>query len=474
MTAAKKTQKNGGGLRLTVGALWWCLTSGVLTFLAFPLRPVPESSLWILAWVCLAPLLYAIRGATPRRAFVYGLLMGSVTNFGGFWWISIVVHDFGHLPAALAWSITGLNAVYQGLQFGIFASLFALVARGGSGADLWKAAALFTAVEFCFPLIFPWYMGNSQYRFLPAVQIADVLGVAGVTFTVVLANALSLQLVTTRSLGRSGAAALGWIVLVLAYGGARLWMIDGAIADAPKLRVGMVEANVGIFEKEAKGQSGDERRQTLHGNLLKHQRMSRELVEEGVELLVWPESSYIPDGQIHAKRLSSFAVGIGDSAHLRVWREQQDGQRRWSMGQGLSEGQKLRSIDACREDAVVLGGDNGSLLFWDGYSVRPIPIAGIRPGETPPDLRGVGIAGRGRPYLNADGAPVSIFAVGRDGGAFVGTPAGVSRVQSNTGETLNAVATVSEERGIAVGNDGVIVELSEEGGRPTQSGTDLD
>lgn len=468
-------QDTGGpGLRETIGALWWCITSGCLTFLAFPLRPVPESSIWILAWVCLAPLIYVTRGSTPKRAFLFGLVMGTVTNFGGFWWISIVVHDFGHLPAPLAWGLTCLNATYQGLQFGIFASLLAVLGKRAGGVGIWTTAALFTAIEFCFPLIFPWYMGNSQYRFLAAVQVADILGVAGVTFTLVLANALVVELFTTRKLTRAGASGLGWVILVLAYGGVRLWMIDSAIEEAPRLRVGMVEANVCILEKEAKGLNPEERRRTLHGNLLKHQRMSRALEEEDVDLIVWPESSYIPDGLVHTKRLDSFAMGVGPGSHLRVWRDQADGGRSWSMGAELHGGLNLRSIDACREDAAVIGGDAGALLFWDGYGAKPVPVGSLAPGADAPDLLGVSIAGRGRPHLNADGAPIRIYAVGEDGLVLTGDDKGVRRVASGSDKTLRAVAATNRQQAIAVGDNGTLLLLDEDGGRPMNSETDLD
>ena len=107
--------------REAVGDVWWCLLSGVATFLAFPHRASPDSGHWWLAWFCLVPLFWVVSRAAPRRAFWCGLIMGTVTNFGGFWWIHEVLRDFGHLPDPIAWGLTGLNAVYQGLQMALFA-----------------------------------------------------------------------------------------------------------------------------------------------------------------------------------------------------------------------------------------------------------------------------------------------------------------------------------------------------------------
>ena len=62
----------------------------------------------------------ALQGASGRQGFWIGAWCGLVTNFGGFWWVSEVLHDFGHLPSGVVWPITVLNAFYQGLSFAIF------------------------------------------------------------------------------------------------------------------------------------------------------------------------------------------------------------------------------------------------------------------------------------------------------------------------------------------------------------------
>src|SRR5689334_12855014 len=55
------------------------VVSGACIFLA-----TATFDLWPLAWIALVPLLLAIRGTSPRRAFGLGTLAGVVTNTGGF------------------------------------------------------------------------------------------------------------------------------------------------------------------------------------------------------------------------------------------------------------------------------------------------------------------------------------------------------------------------------------------------------
>ena len=466
--------------RAVVGGLWWCVFSGTLTFLAFPFRAVPDSAIWPLGWLCLVPLLWALRGAPPRRAFWFGACMGLVTNFGGFWWIHGVLRDFGHLPEVVAWPLTALNAAYQGLQLGLFAWLLSrLTGNGKEPAGIWRTAAVFTAVEAIYPLIFPWHLGNSQHPFLEAIQVADILGVAGVTFTVVLANALVLHgLLRLRGQAPPGArprAALVWIAAVFVYGAIRIVMVDGQVEAAEKREFGLVEANIGIFEKEAKGLAPRERALTLHRNLLSHQRMSMDLVAQGVDLIVWPESSYIPLGQVYGKRLDAFGLGVGPRGRTALWRDLGAAGFQWTVGPTGTEGagQDWTAVDAAREDAVILVGERGLVRFWNGRDLAAVPLEIGGDVRSPRLTDGAVTAAKGsRPP--ADGDAVLLWAVGDHGTVLRGTPERMHLLPSGTDVGLTGIAMAGSRHGIAVGQGGVIVAVDAEGGHLLESKTASD
>jgi apolipoprotein N-acyltransferase len=294
--------------RLGLGAL-----AGVLVFMSFPLTTERDSNFWPLAWVALVPFLESLRGLTGRQGFWFGAWCGLVTNFGGFWWISEVLRDFGHLPGYVYWPLTLLNSFYQGLMFALFGLLYARAERRLRALDptaqvpIWLTAALFTVVEWLFPMLFPWYLGNGQYRFLPAIQIAELGGVMSITFVMVAFNAGLHRLLAFR-LRREALPRNALLItflgtaLVLVYGQIRIGMVESDMAKADSLKLGLVEANIGIFEKEAKHLDGQQRALTLHRNLLKHQEMSAELERAGVDLVVWPESSFFPLDDPYIKR----------------------------------------------------------------------------------------------------------------------------------------------------------------------------
>ena len=64
----------------------------------------------------------------------------------------------------------------------------------------------------------------------------------------------------------------------------RLHQVTARWQAAPKVKVGLVQANIGIHEKWVSG--------LRERNLEVHQRLSAELEAQGAELIVWPESSY--------------------------------------------------------------------------------------------------------------------------------------------------------------------------------------
>lgn len=460
------------GLRGLVGGLWWALLSGLLIFPSFPFRAEPASELWALGWVALVPLLWALRTANPRRGFLYGAATGFVTNLGGFWWIVVVLSEFGQLPDGVSWPLTVLNAAYQGLQFGLF-GLFATFLRpraGGLPGPL-VLAAVFTAVEYVFPMIFPWYLGNGQASCLPAVQIADLVGVSGVTFLVVTANAVLFRLLEAVT-GRARlprlqvALGLALVVAALTYGFVRMAQVDAAIAQARTLRVGLVEANIGIWEKEARGMDPREQALTLHNNLLLHQRMSAELEADGVELIIWPESSYIPLGDAAAKRDDAFAMGLAADGRVFVWRDLGAGGFQWASGPRIpGRGADLRAAGAIREDRVAFAGDGARVVLWDGHAFSEVPVE-VPPQATAPALLAVALVESAGFHPTEDAAPVEIWAVGESGAVFAGEPDRLRLISSGTSKTLRGIVMSSARRGVAVGDGGTVVILGPEGGRP--------
>jgi len=270
---------------------WWlrvalaCL-GGVCVFLAYP-----DFNLFYMAYFALCLQLWAFQGLRPRQAFWLILLAGTITNLGGFYWISNLLVDFGHMSLWLARTLCVVLSIAQGMAFALWAYI---TQKLSSKHVAVTGIPVFLAVEMLWPMLFPWYLGNSQYNFIPAVQVADILGVLGITLLILCVNfilyEISLHLVSRWRkreykisklfLGLAG----GYILFCAIYAPLRIAHIDSIQAAAPKLVIGMVEGDIGIWEKEDPNK--------LKNNLFIHHDLSRQLSLQGVDLIVWPESSY--------------------------------------------------------------------------------------------------------------------------------------------------------------------------------------
>ncbi len=451
--------------------LAWLLAvvSGVMVFMSFPFSTVPDSNLWPLGWVALVPFLFVLHGRRPKAAFWYGFLTGFVTNFGGFWWISEVLRDFGYLPPYITWPLTGLNAAYQGLVFAIAAAFLARRLRHGE-LCIWRFAAIFTVVEWLFPMLFPWFLGNGQYRFLPAIQVAELGGVPAVTFVMVVMNGAVYRLLAARVRRepipwRPLAPGFVLVFVALVYGAARVAMVDAEVEAAERLKLGLVEANIGIFEKEAKGQAPHEQRLTLHRNLLKHQHMSRELADAGADLIIWPESSYFPLIEPWIKRSDDFALALTASGRLHGGDPAGASSAMRDLGLDAAA---IVGLAAAREDAWVAYGTSGALLtpagrvaLPDGPRLTGVALVASDDGRSPErsrtalDVIAVGAAG----YVAR--VPLATLANGR----VLAAPSPAS---------LRAVAPLDGDAAIAVGEGGVIWRIDGATITPEDAGVTVD
>ena len=261
--------------------------AGVLT-----VSPMLYEPLWPLAWVGLLPLFIALRGVSAARAFVLGWWMETLMYGLGTYWLVNTMVDFGRIPLPLSILFFIIVATANGVRMGLFAWWVRRVQTGGSPwwHRLLLPACAFVALDFVFPRVFPWYLGFLQYPALPLIQIADLSGIHGVSFILVLCSAAGAAFVTARQspagAGRYRMAAVAGCVLLLqvGYGLWRMPQIAAAMQQADSLRLALVQPNLGIEENR----NGVRRRQRL--KLLSD--LSAATLAREPDLIIWPESAY--------------------------------------------------------------------------------------------------------------------------------------------------------------------------------------
>jgi apolipoprotein N-acyltransferase len=268
------------------------LLSGLLLILSFP-----RFDLGFLAWIALVPLLLAVRGVTWSAAFGQGFLAGFVFFTGALSWVVNSMYLYGKVPLAVSYLLMLLLAGYCALYLAAFAALLHRMADRSSLALVWIAPALWVALELARAHLFsgfPWALfGYTQYRNLPIIQIADITGVYGVSFVLVLVNvvlAKLIEVILSRILVTERAMSIPWATTTLATA-----LVAGALAYghwhlAPRpnpgnehsVRIGLVQANV----DQARKWDVAFRRETID----RYKRLT-EQAAQGADLVIWPEAA---------------------------------------------------------------------------------------------------------------------------------------------------------------------------------------
>ncbi|MFI5323596.1 MAG: apolipoprotein N-acyltransferase [Thermodesulfobacteriota bacterium] len=262
------------------------LVLSALTGALYPLTfMIPHTG--FISWVLLIPLLWAIEKKSPRDAFKLGLLAGLISNFAGTYWLIGTLSRYGGFPIIVSVLFILVLSAFSGLSFAIFSYIvirLGFLKKPGVVSAL-LVAAVWTSVEYLFPFLFPYGIANSQADFIPVIQIFDLFGVYTLSFIIVVVN-LTMMRVLKRALGESPlpageiALALLLVVSTLIYGYWSIDKVDAEVVRAPKLRVGMVQANFDFLEKSESQEDVVTER---------HKEMSLALKSD--DLIIWPETA---------------------------------------------------------------------------------------------------------------------------------------------------------------------------------------
>lgn len=243
-----------------------------------------DFSLYPLAWVAFAPLLWALDRARDRReTIVVAAIAGVVTNILGFYWLVYTINVFGGFPYALAVFFFACLTLYSTLQFVLLGLGFRWC---GWGPLALAPALIWTTLEFLYPNLFPWRMAHTQHHVIPLIQIGEVTGPYGLSLVVVwTSTALAWVFRQSGTSGWRRCAPIGSATVaaaaLYAYGAMRIPAIEAAMHAAPTVSIALVQGNIGIKEKG---------NQTYFDVNVDKYRQLTAAVQERVHLAVWPET----------------------------------------------------------------------------------------------------------------------------------------------------------------------------------------
>ena len=207
---------------------------------------------------------------------------------GTLYWVAGTMQQYGGLPTWVAVPVMLLLAAYLALYVGLYAVLVRLAMQRWGIPGLWLAPLFWVAAEWARSWVgggFPWVLlGTSQARVLPIVQAASVVGVYGLSALLVLVSTAAVVLTLSRERSQRLAAA-GVGALLVGLAGAGVWRVtqERLLAAGSVLRVGLVQGSIAQDEKY------DPR--LRDAILTRYLDLSRQVIAEGAQLIVWPEAS---------------------------------------------------------------------------------------------------------------------------------------------------------------------------------------
>jgi apolipoprotein N-acyltransferase len=271
------------------------LLSGILLAIAFP-----TFEFHLLIWVALVPLFFALRGKTSKDGFWLGGITGIVFFTGTVSWVTNSVHSYGGIPLIPASLITLLLCAYLAFYLAIFGAASSQFKKNYPAIFFLIMPALWTALELARTYVFsgfPWsLLGYSQYRVLPIIQFADITGVYGVSFLIVLVNASIADFLMDRRKYVGLIASLMIVLLVLTYGSAKL--------NKPENGAGMTIAVIqGNIEQDKKWDPSYQAE-----TISVYKRLTRTAITHRPDLVIWPETAtpfYFTGARENDRKLTS-------------------------------------------------------------------------------------------------------------------------------------------------------------------------
>ncbi len=303
--------------------------AGLLLAAAFP-----KVGLAGAAWVAPGLMVAAAYGRTAGEAFRIGYVAGLVFRLASLYWLLFIPDRWHGIPLGPAAGWVALS-MYLALYPAVWVWLVGLLDNCMSqkwqpvtsapihesllGHLLWPfaGAAIWVALDMVVARLlggFPWnFIGASQYRLVPLIQIASVTGVYGVSFLVVWSS-LSLFM-AVRMIVRDPTTRFAWqreiilpmvaVVATFVFGFSRLHRSN---ETGPMLRVTFVQPSIP---------------QTLIWDPKESTNRFRQLIEltalaltNETDLLLWPESA-VPEMIRYDEETLQAITGLARSNH--VW-----------------------------------------------------------------------------------------------------------------------------------------------------------
>ena len=288
MCAVKNNHNTIVEKRANLSTHKWLLAilSGLMLTASFP----PGKLSWI-AWFAIVPLLRSLDNESPFQAFKLGFIAGTTHYITLIYWIVVVLEHYGNLNPIFSLGTFLLLCLYLALYLAFFSSITTFLK--GSRFVLIFTASLWVGLEYLRANLltgFPWcLLGYTQYKHLHLIQIADLCGVYGLSFFIILLNVL-LYHIFFKHRNKSNVF-LKWEILavvfitggILTYGHYRLSESQLENESRQHIKIAVIQANIDQSIKWDPAYQSE--------TISTYQRLARASFDFKPEVIIWPETA---------------------------------------------------------------------------------------------------------------------------------------------------------------------------------------
>jgi apolipoprotein N-acyltransferase len=269
----------------------------------------PSLNLEWMAWISFIPLFIALYDQSARNAFLLGLITG-LCHYGTLlYWVVVALSHYGGIPVIPSLAVLLLLVIYLALYPALFAVFFIRIRHLRMSSIL--GAGMWVSLEYARAHLltgFPWcLLGYSQFLRLPLIQIADITGVYGISFLVMLTNVVLYKLLLywlyerKRFLTAEVAILASMIGGTLLYGYYHVGQIPQSGGGEKTIRVAIAQ---GTIDQSVKW---DEEFQ--YKTVAIYSALSQQSAPFRPHLIIWPETA-VPFFFQDSGRLAELVRGV--------------------------------------------------------------------------------------------------------------------------------------------------------------------
>jgi apolipoprotein N-acyltransferase len=262
----------------------------MLSGLALTASFAPIQLDWM-AWFALVPLLKSLEGQPSSRTFSLGFIAGLTHYVTLLYWIIPTLQNYGYLHFSISASLLVLFCFYLALYMALFSHL--VHRMKDSRFMFFLIPSLWVSLEFIRATAltgFPWcLLGHTQFNRLGLIQIADLVGVYGISFLIIFSNVLTYRLFFCSTLPLKRHLrweALGFMVLLLStllYGQYRLEESFDTPDTKKTVKVAVIQGNI---DQSVKWEPAFQKK-----TIQTYRELSRSTSKFKPNLTVWPETA---------------------------------------------------------------------------------------------------------------------------------------------------------------------------------------